>query len=50
MGIGSARPIGMQHPLFVIDTRQEGLDQAIEALRDEGYVVSGRTCDITDAA
>ena len=50
MGMGSARLIGMQHPLYLINTRQERLDRAIEALTDEGYVVSGRTCDITDPA
>ena len=50
MGMGSARLIGMQHPLFLINTRQERLDTAIEALRSEGYVVSGQTCDITDPA
>ncbi len=48
MGLGSARLIGMQHPIFFINTRQEKLDRAIETMRDEGYVVSGQTCDITD--
>lgn len=50
MGMGAARMIGMQHPLFLINTRQERLDQAIETLRLEGYVASGQTCDITDSA
>lgn len=49
MGMGAARMIGMQHPLFLINTRQERLDQALERLRLEGYVASGQTCDITDA-
>ncbi len=50
MGMGTARLIGMQHPLFLINTRQDRLDIAIAALRSEGYVVSGQTCDITDPA
>lgn len=48
MGMGSARLIGLQQPLFLINTRQERLDHALEALRSEGYVASGQTCDITD--
>ncbi len=48
MGMGTARLIGLKHPLFLINTRQARLDAAIEALRSEGYVVSGQTCDITD--
>jgi NAD(P)-dependent dehydrogenase (short-subunit alcohol dehydrogenase family) len=48
MGMGAARLIGHHHPLFLINTRQARLDQAVEALRSEGYVVSGKTCDITD--
>jgi len=50
MGMGCARLIGMQQPLYLINTRRERLDRAIETLRDEGYVVAGRTCDITDEA
>ena len=49
MGMGAARLIGMQSPLFLINTRQERLDEALEALRNEGYAASGQTCDITDS-
>ncbi len=49
MGMGAARLIGLHHPLFFINTRQDRLDRALEALRNEGYVASGQTCDITDS-
>jgi NAD(P)-dependent dehydrogenase (short-subunit alcohol dehydrogenase family) len=48
MGMGTARALGRRHPLLVVDIDLERLDQAVRALRTEGYVVSGFRCDIAD--
>lgn len=48
MGMGSARALGRRHPLLIVDIDGERLEQALTALRREGYVASGVRCDITD--
>jgi NAD(P)-dependent dehydrogenase (short-subunit alcohol dehydrogenase family) len=48
MGMGSARALGRRHPLLMVDVDGERLEQALAALRREGYVASGFRCDISD--
>jgi NAD(P)-dependent dehydrogenase (short-subunit alcohol dehydrogenase family) len=48
LGIGAARALGQTHPLLIVNRGAERLERTIEALRDEGYVVQGRQCDVSD--
>lgn len=48
MGVGCARVLGQRQPLLIIDIDVQRLDECVAALRTEGYVVTGRQCDITD--
>lgn len=48
MGMGTARALGLRHPLLIVDIDGERLEQALTALRREGYVASSIGCDITD--
>lgn len=48
MGVGCARVLGQRQPLLIIDIDAQRLDECVAALRTEGYVVTGRQCDITD--
>lgn len=50
MGMGTARALGKRHPLLIVDIDAKRLAEAVETLHLEGYVVSGRACDITDPA
>src|SRR5690606_37805612 len=48
MGIGAARELGRDHPLFLVEIHGERVELAAEKLRSEGYSASGHCCDITD--
>lgn len=48
MGIGTARALGRRHPLLMVDIDGERLEQSLAALRREGHLASGFTCDIAD--
>lgn len=50
LGLSVARALGKRHPLLIVDIDGKRLDDAIAALVEEGYVASGRVCDIVDAA
>ena len=50
LGMSIARALGKREPLLIVDIDAARLDQATEALRLEGYAVSGKQCDITDPA
>jgi NAD(P)-dependent dehydrogenase (short-subunit alcohol dehydrogenase family) len=49
IALACARLIGRRHPLFLIDIDQGRLDAAREALKQEGYAVDGKVCDIAAA-
>jgi NAD(P)-dependent dehydrogenase (short-subunit alcohol dehydrogenase family) len=49
LGKGTARALGKHHPLLIVDIDLGRLTEAVETLRQEGYVVSGFQCNITDA-
>ena len=47
VGMGCARQLGLSQPLLIIDIDGARLDREVEALRDQGYSVTGRVCDIS---
>jgi len=51
-GLGSsiARALGRRHPLVLVDIDAGRLAEVVDMLAQEGYTVSGETCDITDPA
>ena len=48
LGMGTARALGKDHPLLIVDIDADRLGRAIEALRNEGYTAAGHRCDIAD--
>lgn len=48
LGLSIARALGRRHPLLVVDVDGARLDQAVEALRLDGYAIAGHRCDIAD--
>ncbi len=50
LGMGLARVLGKRSPLILVDLDQPRLDEAVATLTQEGYLVSGIRCDITDPA
>jgi NAD(P)-dependent dehydrogenase (short-subunit alcohol dehydrogenase family) len=48
LGMGTARALGLRHPLLIVDIDGDRLDREVEALQNEGYTASGHGCDITD--
>ncbi len=49
LGMSVARVLGQRDPLLITDIDGERLNEAVETLRDEGFIASGEICDITDA-
>jgi len=50
MGMGCARVLGKRRPLLLVDIDGQRLETSVASLVAEGYIVSGRKCDITDQA
>ena len=50
MGIGTARELGRDRPLMLVDIDGERVERAAETLRAEGYLATGHICDITDSS
>ncbi|MFV8817586.1 SDR family NAD(P)-dependent oxidoreductase [Haliea sp. E17] len=50
MGVGCARVLGRRRPLLLADIDSQRLEASVASLADEGYLVSGTECDITDPA
>jgi NAD(P)-dependent dehydrogenase (short-subunit alcohol dehydrogenase family) len=50
MGLAVARALGRRHPLLVVDIDGARLDESVAGLNREGYLASGRVCDIVDPA
>jgi NAD(P)-dependent dehydrogenase (short-subunit alcohol dehydrogenase family) len=48
MGTSIARALGRRQPLLMVDVDALRLIDTVEALRLEGYAVTGQSCDITD--
>ena len=48
LGMSVARALGKRHPLLVVDIDAVRLEESVDALNIEGYVVAGHCCDITD--
>lgn len=48
LGMGLARALGRRSPLILVDLDQPRLDEVVATLTQEGYLVSGLRCDITD--
>jgi NAD(P)-dependent dehydrogenase (short-subunit alcohol dehydrogenase family) len=49
MGTSIARALGKRQPLLMVDIDAVRLIETVEALRLDGYAVTGQCCDITDA-
>jgi NAD(P)-dependent dehydrogenase (short-subunit alcohol dehydrogenase family) len=50
LGMSIARALGKRSALLLVDIDQVQLDRSIAALTQEGHVVRGHRCDITDPA
>ena len=50
LGMSIARALGRQAALMLVDVDADRLDQSVSTLIQEGYVVRGHRCDITDPA
>ena len=46
-GVTAALQFGREHPLVVCDVKTDGLDRALERLRQGGIAASGLTCDVS---
>lgn len=49
MGMAVARRLGARHRLLIADRDAAALERKLDALRDEGHVAEGATCDVTEA-
>jgi len=50
LGMSVARALGGRSPLMLVDIDRQHLDRSAAALAQEGYLVAGHACDITDPA
>ena len=48
LGMGAARALGQRQPLLIVNRSADRLERALEALRSDGYMASGHTCDISN--
>src|SRR5579872_4645583 len=48
MGMACARALGRRRRLLIADIDVDRLSRAVTTLESEGYIVSGRSCNITD--
>ena len=48
MGLATAKVVGRDHTVVLCDVRQDRLEQAMAALKDDGITATAINCDVTD--